>query len=387
MSFPQVALGEFMLNRNSSTDPARFPDELFTLYSIPAFDAGRPERQYGRDIGSAKKNIEPGDILLSRLVPHIRRSWIVGHHDRSRIIGSGEWIIFRSLKINAAYLRHFLVSDLFHGQFMRTVAGVGGSLLRANPHQVAEITIPLPPLDEQRRIAAILDKADALRRKRKRTLDLLNGLTQSTFLEMFGDPVSNPKRLPATTLGELGVDMIYGPRFYNEEYSADGTSIVRITDLSEAGELDYQSMPKLKVSDEMLEEHRSRPGELLFARTGATVGKIALIRNEDPVSIPGAYFIRLKFPECIDPVFSWHCLRSRSIQEIIFERSRQSAQQNFSGPGLRRLPFILPTSQQQSAFVARVARIAMSKRPAWTQDMELSTLFSSLQHRAFTGQL
>ena len=91
-------------------------------------------------------------------------------------------------------MRWVLVGDVFHSDFMRTVSGVGGSLLRARPAEVFKIQIPLPPLAEQKRIAGILDAADALRAKRREALAQLDTLIQSTFLDMFGDPVTNPMR-------------------------------------------------------------------------------------------------------------------------------------------------------------------------------------------------
>src|SRR5204862_484319 len=100
------------------------------------FDEGSPVVAPGNAIGSSKQVVAPGDILLSKIVPHIRRSWIVGPSRGRRMIASGEWIVFRSPHVDPRYLRQTLVSDPFHAHFMATVSGVGGSLLRARPVHV-----------------------------------------------------------------------------------------------------------------------------------------------------------------------------------------------------------------------------------------------------------
>lgn len=182
-----ISLSEIMATKLGSVDPSKFKEEVFDLYSIPAFDSGQPEVIEGNSIGSAKQIVQPGDVLLSKIVPHIRRAWIVGDNRGRRLIASGEWIVFRGNVFHAEYLRHAIVSDQFHVQFMATVSGVGGSLLRARPAQVANIKIPLPPLAEQKRIAAILDKADAVRRKRQQAIKLADDFLRATFLDMFGD--------------------------------------------------------------------------------------------------------------------------------------------------------------------------------------------------------
>jgi type I restriction enzyme S subunit len=184
MSGPLRPLSSFLASERNSVDPALFPRETFDLYSIPAYDTGQSDLVQGSSIGSTKQTVRPGDVLLSKIVPHLRRAWIVGPDRGYRAIGSGEWIVFRSPQIESAYLRQVLLGNTFHQEFMRTVAGVGGSLLRARPSQVAQIQIPVPPLDEQRRIAAILDKADTLRAKRRAAIAKLESLTQSIFLDM-----------------------------------------------------------------------------------------------------------------------------------------------------------------------------------------------------------
>ena len=204
MSWPTVPAAELMLKRGGSVNPANYPDETFELLSIPAFDKGEPEIVEGKAIGSSKSCVQPNDVLLSKIVPHIKRCWVVpAPQSKYRQIGSGEWIIFRSDKIHPPFLRHFLTSEIFHKQFMNTTAGVGGSLVRARPAEVGNIEIPLPPLPEQKRIAAILDKADAIRRKRQQAIQLADDFLRAVFLDMFGDPNSNPKGADILSMTEV----------------------------------------------------------------------------------------------------------------------------------------------------------------------------------------
>ena len=119
-----AALGELMAAKKTSLDPRKTPESEFELFSISAFDAGTPEVVKGSEIGSTKQVVEDGDVLLSKIVPHIRRAWVVDKASDRPTIGSSEWIIFRSESFDPSYLRHVLISDRFHQAFMQTVAGV-----------------------------------------------------------------------------------------------------------------------------------------------------------------------------------------------------------------------------------------------------------------------
>jgi type I restriction enzyme S subunit len=250
-----------------------------------------------------------------------------------------------------------------------------------------QLQIPVPTLGEQRRIADILDQADALRAQRREALVQLDNLTQSFFIEMFGDPVTNPKKFDTSSLGEAIAEMQYGPRFYDERYSPEGVRIVRITDLDSSGGLDFDSMPRMAIDEEAHSQYMLRPGDIVFARTGATVGKIALINQSAPPCIAGAYFIKLQFKDYLLPEYAYAALRTKSIQAIITAQSRQAAQQNFSGPGLRRLPMLIPSMSLQHAFKSRMLRVQKTIATHQESLTQLSELFSSLQHRAFRGTL
>jgi type I restriction enzyme S subunit len=280
------------------------------------------------------------------------------------------------------YLGHFVRANEGH---LRSRCK-GATVPHIDSQVLQTLDMPLPPLDEQRRIAEILDKADALRAKRRAALARLDTLTQAIFLEMFGDPIANGKQWPNPTVGGALAFQQYGPRFYNESYSEEGVRIVRITDLSETGSLDFGSMPRIKVSEADREKYLLRPGDLIFARTGATVGKIALIEADSPPCIAGAYFITMRFRPSVHPVYARAVLSSRSVREIVVKRSRQAAQQNFSGPGLRRLPMPCPPMSLQREFAHRIDAIKQLRTAALAGLGESEGLFSCLQQRAFNAK-
>jgi type I restriction enzyme, S subunit len=259
---------------------------------------------------------------------------------------------------------------------------------RATVVDFLNLRVPRPPsLVEQSRIASVLDEAQMLRERRVQATAKIAKLKETLFLHMFGDPVSNPKGWPDSTLGGVLTFQQYGPRFYNEAYSAEGMRIVRITDLDDDGRLDFDSMPRLSVSADDRAKYALRPGDLIFARTGATVGKVALIEEGDPPCIAGAYFILMRFVEDVDPLYVRAVLTSPSVRSIISRHSQQAAQQNFSGPSLRQLPMPRPPIALQRRFRERVEAIRVVQEAQDRSGKKLVRLLASLQHRAFRGEL
>lgn len=166
----RISLGEVAARHVRTIDPSSAPGEEFELYSVPAFLDRKPETRLGRDIKSAKQIVQEGDVLLCKIVPHINRVWTVGAHTGRRQIASGEWIIYRDHHCVPDYLRNLLTEGKFRERFLTTVAGVGGSLMRAKPRAVAEFDIPIAPEAEQRRIVT---KINSLSAQSKRARDHL----------------------------------------------------------------------------------------------------------------------------------------------------------------------------------------------------------------------
>lgn len=392
MTWENIEAGELMARRNGSVDPAKFPDEQFELHSIPAFDAGRPEVLCGRDIGSAKQIVRPADVMISKIVPHIRRASVVGRSSGLRQIASGEWIVFRSERIFPHYLRHLLVSDRFNSQFMATVSGVGGSLLRARPAEVAKIKIPLPPISEQRRIAAILDKADALRAKRREAIAKLDQLLQSVFLDMFGDPVANPKAWPAVKVGDVFSSFVGGK---NVECPEESTSPYRILKVSSVTSKVYRPEESKCAPEHFLPAPAAivEDGDLLFSRANTTqlVAATAYVwSTPENIVLPDKLW-KMRVAEHVgaDVLFLWALFKNVSFREEVSKRSSgtSGSMKNIAKSKLVKVPMPLPPLSLQERFADITRAVERQRRALLIQADRQDTFFASLQHRAFSATL
>jgi type I restriction enzyme S subunit len=383
----KVPLGELMVQRAKSIDPSKHIDETFNLYSIPAFENHRPDIQVGGSIGSSKQIVHPGDVLLSRIVPHIRRAWNVGCDEGRRSIASGEWIVFRSRRVDPDWLRNLLVSDVFHAEFMQTVAGVGGSLMRARPNQVANIQIPLPLLPEQRRIAAILDQADALRAKRREALAKHPELATSAFLDKFGEPSTNPKNWPRVSLGSMLESVDYGT---SEKASTHGKyAVLRMNNITYGGALDLRDLKYMDLADNKVDRFTVRDGDILFNRTNSAdlVGKTTVYRGDARMAYAG-YLIRLRVSNGNDPEYISHFLNSRYGKNVLRNMCKSIVgMANINAREAQSITLPKPPTALQQEFSAFIRQLAVETERHKSALTELDALFASLQSRAFRGEL
>jgi type I restriction enzyme S subunit len=163
-----------------------------------------------------------------------------------------------------------------------------------NKSNFEALKIPLPPLAEQKRIAAILDKADAIRRKRQQAIQLADEFLRSVFLDMFGDPVTNPKGFPVGTIRELVGSVNYGTSAKaSEEYGE--YPILRMGNITYGGGWDLRELKYIDISDTDKSKYLAQKGDLIFNRTNSRelVGKTAVYEGNVPMAIAG-YLIRVR---------------------------------------------------------------------------------------------
>ncbi|MFC1743360.1 restriction endonuclease subunit S [Candidatus Riflebacteria bacterium] len=385
MNLQEVSLGNFMVSKGGSINPKKYLDEKFELYSIPAYDKGSPELIIGSNIGSSKKIVKPNDILLSRIVPHIRRAWVVEKHKGLRQIGSGEWIIFRGKDIHPNFLKYFLCSDNFHPKLMQTISGVGGSLLRARPSEVAKLKIPLPSLEMQKKIAAVLDRADQLRQKRKKTIEKLEQLTQSIFLEMFGYPSINPKQLPIVTIGDVTSQVKDGPHV-SPKYSEKGVPILSTRNVRPSKlflhEMKYVSKDTYA---ELTKVFKPQKNDILLTKGGTT--GYAKVVDFDWEFCVWVHLAVLRPLANINPLYLESALNSKYCYAQSQKYTHGIANRDLGLTRIKKIKLLLPAIEQQLIFANKIKRI---NRFIQIQVSSLDTyenLFNSLLQKAFRGEL
>lgn len=184
----ETTIKDINLRKSQNINPYDFPDEEFESYSVPIFETGKPEIVEGKEIKSSKQLVFGNEVLISKINPRINRVWEVSNYTENRNICSSEWIIVDTKDvIDSSYLKYLFSAPFFRVLLQSEVSGVGGSLTRARPKLVENYKIPLPPLAEQQRIVAKLDKLFAHLEETKTRLNkipqLLKNFRQSVLTQ------------------------------------------------------------------------------------------------------------------------------------------------------------------------------------------------------------
>ncbi|MDP2581333.1 restriction endonuclease subunit S [Shimia thalassica] len=289
-------------------------------------------------------------------------------------------------RIDRSYLAHYLRSDAFQS----FILNLGGRAAQAgfNKADLERIEIPLPPLEEQKRIAGILDQADTLRRLRTRALDKLNTLGQAIFHEMFGNVVSNSKNLLKARVGDhcdrVSVGVVVKPASY---YQDQGIPAVRGTNIKPTGiNLDDVVYFSKEDGDGPLRKSRINEGDVLAVRSGRP-GLAAVV----PPELDGANCIDVLIAttrsETLLPEFLRDFLNSSDGRRLVLSNSVGQVQQHFNVKSLAGAEIPLPEIALQKLYLERMNELEMQRQKLLEGSLKQSSLFASLQHRAFRGEL
>jgi len=288
-------------------------------------------------------------------------------------------------------LRPKIESDekyLFH--FLRQAQLTDAGYDRHFKH-LKRIDIVLPPLPEQRRIAAILDQAEALRAKRRAALAKLDTLAQSIFIEMFGDPAINPKRWDLQKIGNLATkfsDGPFGSNLKSQHYTESGIRVIRLQNIGCGEMLDHDLAYISESHFASLRKHECLPGDVLIGTLGDPNLRACIQPDSLPIALNKADCVQMRVhAKLAHPIFVSallnHPSTERMAQGLILGQTRG----RISMGRLRDLKIPVPPVALQALFASRMVSLNGIKRHHISSISALDSLFASLQHRAFRGEL
>ena len=302
---------------------------------------------------------------------------------RSWINGNAMVVKPRTSALDLKFLEY-----IFRGGIDLSMAITGAAQPQITRQSLAPIRISFPHLPEQRRIAAILDQADALRAKRRQALAQLDSLTQSIFIEMFGDP-SEPM---TSGTGHVLADVVAPERIVTYGIVqagpnlANGVPYIKTGDIKNGLILEQQLARTSREIASAYARSALKSGDIVMS-IRATVGTTALV----PASLEGANLTqgtaRISPGAFVRSRYLLSFLQTDAVQSWIQTQVKGATFREITLGRLRQLPVLVPPIGQQQTFTTRIQAVESLKTTHRAALAELDALFASLQHRAFAGQL
>ena len=313
----------------------------------------------------------------------------------ARVRGSNKYLLAQGAygirlkedRVHPGYLTHLSNTPIFRRMIKRVT--VGSTQVHVRNKEFLSLEIPLPPLSEQKRIAGILDKADAIRRKRQQAIGLTEQFLRATFLDMFGDPVINPKGWPIRTLADVvaeGTSVSYGIVQCGPPVN-DGVPYIKTSEMSD------EILPPLEKFSRTAPEiaakfQRSavRTGDLVFANR-ATIGAVVMV----PEYLDGANLTQgtsriSPGPDVMGDYLLW-LIRSQRMQAWFDKWAKGATFREITMTQLRLAPVPVPDMKLQKRFGKIAAQFGHTLDELQRAIDEGDNLFNSLVQRAFSGDI
>ena len=382
MNWPLVPLGDLceLVNGRAFRESDWSSDGL-PIIRIQNLNSRRNGFNYWAGATDRQVMVEPGNLLLA---------WSgtpgtsFGAHIWDGLPGVLNQHIFRvdliTSKIDSRWAARAINDQLNH---LIDLAHGGVGLKHVTRGTVENLMIPLPPMEEQRRIAAILDQAEALRAKRRQALAKLDTLTQSIFLEMFGD---SKVQAQTKTLGDVCHRIVDGTH-KTPTYTNEGIPFVTVKNIA-SGKLDLRSTKFIseKEHDALTKRTRPEQGDILVSKDG-TIGIPCLVDTDEVFSIfVSVALLKLKKDQ-VDPTFLCAQLGSEEVQKQIRDSSKGIAIRHLHLTDFKRLRLTIPAMEKQHEFRNSLQILKRARADQERNNGVLDTLFFSLQQRAFRGKL
>ncbi len=332
--------------------------------------------------------LETGDILVSsanswNLVG--KCCWIPELPWRATFGGFVSVLRPHRTKTEPRFLYRWFSSDRIQTT-LRSFGQQTTNISNLNTDRCLRLPLPLPPMSEQRRIAEVLDRAETLRAKRRAVLAQLDTLTQSIFLDLFGNPRENRGRFKIVPLGELCVKLVDGTH-KTPSYTASGVPFITVKNMA-MGALNFEGTKFISEDEHALLTRHVQPerGDILVSKDG-TIGVACPVETDRDFSIfVSVALLKIKH-DIVDQIFLTGQFRTDWIQSQIRAGTKGIAIRHLHLNDFKKLRVLLPALSLQKEFVRRVVAVEKLKTTHRASLDKMDTLFSVLQDRAFRREL
>ena len=382
MSWSNAAIGDVVRVVRSSVTPEEI--ESGTRYvglehingSGEFIDVGLVE---AGQLASSKFRFTREHVLFGKLRPYLKktaRPYFEG------VCSTDILPLEPTSRIDRDYLFHVLRRQSFVDEVSSLCTGA--NLPRISPKVLAGVKIPVPPIAEQRRIAAILDKADALRAKRREAITKLDQLLQSVFVDMFGDPVVSP-RAAVVPLSEICAKITDGTH-QSPEWTSIGVPFLFQSNVK-PGDINFDTKKYISLSEHTALTARNpiEYGDVLYTIVGS-YGNAAMVRTRGKFCFQ-RHIAQLKPNAGVLPEYLEAMMNQPSVKRQADERVTGIAQKTLILKELRGLKVLSPSIDEQKKFCAISDHLRRVKDRVRDQSLVLETMFASLQYSAFGGKV
>jgi type I restriction enzyme S subunit len=373
------------------------PEEEFAYIDLSALDNATKtvtgiQTVQGRNAPSrARQLVKSGDILVSTVRPNLNGVARVPEGLDGATASTGFCVLRpEPSKLDESYLFHWVRSPEFIADMVRK--STGASYPAVSDKIIGQSEIPLPPLAEQKRIAAILDQADDLRRKRQRALDRLGQLGQAIFMEMFGDLTRNDKAWPTGgTLGDYaeiasGITKGRDPKGRSTRL-VPYLAVVNVQDKR----LQLDAPKEIEATEDEILRYRLQSGDLLLTEGGDPdkLGRGTLWNAELPECIHQNHVFRVRLSsKQYNPTFlNWLVGSAYGKQYFLRAAKQTTGIASINMSQLKAFPMLLPPLELQENFQRKLDQLRAATEVLVAGVRSSENLFQAVQHLAFNGEL
>ena len=371
--------------KSESINPAKTPDTVFEMYSVPIYETGHPEYLRGGEIASNKVVVKKNDILLCKINPRINRVWVVSDESDKQNIASSEWIVVRNDEYNPEFLAWYFRTPKFQKLMTSEVTGIGGSLTRAQPKCVAEYPVPILEKAKQDEIVEILNKCKFVIDSRKQELATMEALVRARFVELFGDVGTGIYNYETRKLGEVA-SVGSSHRVFTTEFVDSGIPFYRGTEIGELANGQKPSAPYY-ISEEHYQQlvngdTKPQLGDLLMPSI-CNKGQVWMVDTEEPFYYKDGRVL------CISPdrtIFNSKFLQYFMREKTLVDYPKMGSGSTFAEFKiflLKDMDVLLPPLELQNQFADFVKAVDKSKAAVQKALDQAQLLFDSLMQEYF----